>query len=142
RRPIPALSAYAVVLVFWHLPAAYDLALRSHLWHLVEHVMLLGGAGLGWWPVLSRSTRAPALPYAAQILYLFAFGMPMTAVAALVTATDDVLYRFYASAPRILGLAPLEDQRLGGLIMWVPAGLVPVIVFTAVFFRWAASERE
>ncbi|PYM13262.1 MAG: cytochrome c oxidase assembly protein [Candidatus Rokuibacteriota bacterium] len=141
-RPIPALAAYAGVLVLWHLPVAYDRALGSHLWHLVEHVMLVGGAVLGWWPVLSRSTRAPALPYAAQILYLFAFGMPMTVVAAMVTATDDVLYRFYETAPRILGLAPLDDQRLGGLIMWVPAGLVPLIVFTAVFFRWVASEPD
>ena len=141
-RPVPALTAYAVVLVFWHLPGPYDLALGSHAWHLVEHVMLVASAGLGWWPVLSSSTRAPALPYGAQILYLFAFGMPMTVVAALVTGAEDVLYRFYTTAPRITALAPLDDQRLGGLIMWVPAGVVPLIVFTAVFFRWVAAERE
>jgi putative membrane protein len=141
-RPVPALSAYAATLMFWHLPGPYALAVGSHPWHLVEHLTLVASAALGWWPVLSSSVRAPALPYGAQILYLFAFGMPMTIVAALVTGAEDVLYRFYETAPRITRLGPLDDQRLGGLIMWVPAGLVPVIVFTAVFFRWAASERE
>jgi putative membrane protein len=141
-RPVPAFSAYAIALVFWHLPGPYDLALGRHAWHLVEHVTLVATAWLGWWPVLSSSLRAPALPYGAQILYLFAFGMPMTIVAALVTGAENVLYRSYASAPPWVGWSPLEDQRLGGLIMWVPAGLVPLIVFTLVFFRWVASEPE
>ena len=40
------------------------------------------------------------------------------------------------------GLTPLEDQRLGGLIMWVPAGIVPLVVFSIVYFRWVAAEAE
>ena len=77
-----------------------------------------------------------------QILYLFAFGLPMTAVAAMITGAETLLYPFYARAPRLLSLSPLADQRLGGVIMWVPAGLVPLIAFTVVFFRWAAAERD
>ena len=99
-------------------------------------------ATLGWWPILSPSTLVPPLPYAAQLLYLFVFGMPMTVVAAMVTAAERVLYPFYEAAPRITDLSALADQRLGGVIMWVPSGLIPLAVFTAVFFRWAAAEAE
>jgi cytochrome c oxidase assembly factor CtaG len=53
-----------------------------------------------------------------------------------------VLYPFYATAPRVLPLTPLADQRLGGLIMWVPAGMMPLIAFTVVFFRWVAAEAQ
>ena len=89
-----------------------------------------------------RTSDYSELPYAAQILHLFAFGFPMTAVAAMITGAETLLYPFYAAAPRLYGLTPVADQRLGGLLMWVPAGTVPLIAFTIVFFRWAATEAE
>jgi putative membrane protein len=140
-RPLPALGLYTVALAVWHLPGPYGLALRAHGWHVVAHLTLLVTATLAWWPVLARSARLPALPYGAQILYLFAFGMPMTVVAAMITAAEEPLYAFYAAAPRITALSVLDDQRLGGLIMWIPAGVVPLLAFTAVFFRWAAAAE-
>src|SRR3989475_4917385 len=81
-RPVPALALYAAALIAWHLPGPYTTALEIHGWHIVEHLVLLATAVLAWWPVASASTLAPRLHYGAQILYLFAFGMPMTVVAA------------------------------------------------------------
>lgn len=141
-RPLPALALYAVALFVWHLPGPYDAALSSDAWHAFEHVVLTGTAFAAWWPILSPSRLAPRLPYGAQILYLFVFGMPMTIVAAMITAADDLLYAAYAAAPRITALGPFEDQRLGGVIMWVPAGVIPLVAFTIVFFRWVAAEPE
>ena len=141
-RPVPALAIYAVALVGWHLPPAYGLALDQHAWHVVQHLTFIATSVVAWWPVVARSRRAPRLPYAAQILYLFAFGIPMTAVAAMITGAEGLIYPFYASAPRLFGLTALADQRLGGVIMWVPAGVVPLIAFTIVFFRWAATEPD
>jgi len=141
-RPVPALAVYTIVLVAWHLPGPYDAAMRSHGLHIAEHAMLVGAALLAWWPVASTSRRLPSLPYAAQILYLFAFGMPMTIVAAMITGAEEMLYPFYTVAPNMTALTALADQRLGGILMWVPAGVVPVVAFTAVFFRWAAAESE
>jgi putative membrane protein len=140
--PLAAFSAYAVALIAWHLPGPYNAALEAHGWHVVEHLVLLAAATLGWWPIVSPSRLAPPLPYAAQLLYLFVFGMPMTVVAAMITAAERVLYPFYASAPRLFDLTPLADQRLGGVIMWVPSGLIPLAAFTLVYFRWVAAEAE
>lgn len=141
-RPVPALAAYTAALVLWHLPVAYDLALRVHAWHIVQHLTLLGAAAIAWWPVLSPSALAPRLHYGAQLLYVFAFGMPMTVVAAMIAGAEDLLYASYASAPRAFAITPFADQRLGGVIMWVPAGVIPLLAFTAIFFRWAASEAD
>src|SRR5438874_580412 len=141
-RPVPALALYAVALIAWHLPGPYNAALEIHGWHIVEHLVLLATAVLGWWPVASASTLAPRIHYGAQILYLFAFGIPMTAVAAMITGAEQVLYPLYGAAPRLFHLTPLADQRLGGVIMWVPAGLIPLLAFTVVFFRWAAAEAD
>ena len=141
-RPLVALGAYSVALVGWHLPGPFNAALEGHGWHVLEHVSLLATAVLAWWPILSTSRRLPALPYAAQLLYLFVLGMPMTVVAAFVTGAERPLYGWYATAPRLFGLTPLADQQLGGIIMWVPAGVVPLVAFTVVFFRWAAAEPD
>jgi putative membrane protein len=141
-RPLVALGVYAVALIGWHLPAFYNAALEQHGWHVAEHIILLGTAILAWWPILSPSRRLAALPYAAQLLYLFVFGIPMTVVATFVTTAERPLYPWYAAAPRLFGLSPLADQQLGGVIMWVPAGVIPLIAFTVVFFRWAASEPD
>ena len=141
-RPLLALGLYGGALVFWHLPVAYDAALRAHGWHIVQHLTLMATALLAWWPVLSPSVLVPPVPYGAQVLYLFAFGVPMTVVAAMITGAEALLYTAYADAPRLFDLSPLTDQRLGGVLMWVPAGLVPLLAFTAVFFRWAATEAD
>jgi putative membrane protein len=141
-RPLPAFALYAVALIVWHLPAPYNLALEVHGWHVVEHLVLLATATLGWWPIASPSRLLPPLPYAAQLLYLFVFGMPMTVVAAMITAAEQPLFPFYVAAPRVLDLTPLADQRLGGVIMWVPSGLIPLTAFTIVFFRWVAAEAD
>lgn len=141
-RPLPALALYSVALIAWHLPGPYEAALVRHGWHVVEHLVLLATSVLAWWPVLSASALAPRLHYGAQILYLFAFGIPMTVVASMITGAERVLYPYYAAAPRLWGLEPLADQRLGGLIMWVPAGLIPLAAFTVVFFRWVAAEPD
>ena len=130
RGPVSPSGSYAVAMIGWHLPGPYSTALEIHGWHVVEHLVLMAAAVLGWWPIVSPSRLLPPLPYAAQLLYLFVFGMPMTVVAAMITAAEDVLYPFYAAAPRITSLTPLADQRLGGVIMWVPSGLIPLLAFT------------
>ncbi|HMH51078.1 MAG TPA: cytochrome c oxidase assembly protein [Candidatus Acidoferrum sp.] len=141
-RPLAALAAWSLALVVWHLPGPYAAALDSHALHFVQHATLMGAAVLAWWPIVSPSRRLPSLPYAARLLYVFAFGIPMTIVAAMITGAEQVIYPFPASGAGVRVLAPLEDQRLGGILMWVPAAIVPLTAFTAVFFRWAAAESE
>ena len=141
-RPLPAFAAYAIALVGWHLPGPTGMTLEIHGWHVVEHVVLLGASVLGWWPIASPSRLVPPLPYAGQLLYLFVFGMPMTVVAAMVTSAERSLYPFYEAAPRVSELTALADQRLGGVIMWVPSAIIPLTAFTIVFFRWAAAEVD
>ena len=140
-RPLAALAAWTIALVAWHLPVPYAAAAGSHAVHFGQHATLMAAALLAWWPIASPSRRLPALPYAAQILYVFVFGVPMTVVAAMIAGAEQVLYPFPGTPPAG-ALSPLEDQRLGGVLMWVPAAIVPLITFTAVFFRWAASESE
>jgi putative membrane protein len=66
----------------------------------------------------------------------------MSVVGAMITLADAPLYPFYVAAPRVMGLSPLDDQQIGGLVMWVPGGLVFWLAMTVVWFRWSVREER
>lgn len=141
-RPIPAALVFLVPITAWHVPRFYEAAMRNHELHIVQHLTFLVTSVLMWWPILSPTPALRRASYPVQMLYLFLLGIPMSIVGALITLSDTVLFPFYAEAPRVLGLSPLADQQLGGLIMWIPGGLLFWVVMTVVWFRWSAREGE
>lgn len=141
-RPVPAALLFVAPISLWHFPVFYEAAMRHHDLHIAQHLVFIATSVLMWWPVLSPVPELPRIPYPAQMAYLFLLGIPMSLVGALITLSGTVLYPFYAAAPRVWGLAPLADQQIGGLLMWVPGGLVLWAAMTVVWFRWAAREER
>ena len=133
---------YTVVFSIWHLPGLYNLMMRDHNFHILMHLLVMATAVLMWWPVAGGDAIERPLSPPAQMLYLFLLGTPMMAVAAMITFAHRPLYDWYALAPRFMEMSALEDQRLGGLIMWVPGGLFYWGIMSVVFFRWAARETR
>ena len=76
------------------------------------------------------------------MLYLFLLSIPMSIISVCIGYADIVLYPTYASAPRIWGITPMQDQLIGGLIMWIPGGLFFFTIISIVFFKWAAAESN
>jgi putative membrane protein len=62
--------------------------------------------------------------------------MAMGLLGALLTFAPGSLYTAHATAPLLWGFSPLADQQLGGLLMWVPAGL-PFAAWGALLARRA-----
>jgi putative membrane protein len=138
--PLIAFSIYNGVLVLMHLPLVFDLMCRDEAVHITVHLVVMGASVLMWWPLLSPLPEMPRLSYPAQLLYLFAMLIPMAAVAAPITLANHVIYPWYLEGPHPWQIAPLADQVLGGLLMWVGAGFYFIGVFTLIFFRWARYE--
>jgi putative membrane protein len=142
-RPSSAFAVFNLVLVVWHLPPAYNLAMANHPIHIVQHLMIMAASVVLWWPILSPLPEVPRAAYPVQLLYLFLVGLPMVMVSIFITMADEVLYPYYAAAPRVwASVDPHADQHLGGLIMWVPGGLVFVAAISVVFFRWQAAGGD
>ncbi|MFN7127515.1 MAG: cytochrome c oxidase assembly protein [Brevundimonas sp.] len=110
--------ASTVVLWAWHLPAAYDAALANVPLYWVMQLSLLGSALLFWRAVLAEG-RSPV----DRLAFVVAAFAQMGLLGALLTFAPGPLYAAHAFAPLAWGLTPLQDQALGGVIMWVPAGL-------------------
>jgi putative membrane protein len=140
--PRVAFALFNLVLAVWHLPPMYNSAMYYHEVHIVQHLMFLVTATISWWPLLSPMPELPRLSYPGQMLYSFLMTLPMTIVSVFIVYADHVLYPAYASAPRLWGLSPLEDQRLGGLIMWIPGGLFFYLLTSIIFFKWSSSQRD
>ena len=142
--PAAGLLAMTAAMWAWHVPAAYELALRSPAWHEVEHACFLAGGILFWWPVVQPWPSRPRWPAWSIPLYLLAGDLANTALAAVLTFSERVLYPSYAVAPRLFGLSALQDQALAGVLMWVPgslAFLVPAVVIAARLLAPRRLER-
>ena len=127
---------FNVVLIGWHLPPLYNAAMAYHNVHIVQHLLLLAASVIMWWPVLSPMAEFPRLSYPAQMLYLFLMTIPMSVVSVSIAYSGSILYPAYSSAPRVMQLSPMQDQLLGGLIMWIPGGLYFFAVISVIFYRW------
>jgi putative membrane protein len=136
-----AFVLFNVVLIAWHLPPLYNLAMANHDVHIVQHLTFLVTSVLMWWPLLSRMPELPPLSRPLQLLYVCLLMIPMSVVGMIITYADVVLYPAYEVAPRMWGLSPMEDQLIGGLIMWIPGSFIYIALLTVVFFKWA-KEAE
>jgi putative membrane protein len=142
-RPAGAFATFNVILVAWHLPPLYNLAMEQHPVHILGHLLMMAASVVLWWPVLSPVDELPRAPYPIQMLYLFVVGLPMVMVAIFISMADGLLYSFYAAAPRVWPqLTPRGDQHLGGLIMWIPGGMVFLTAISVVFFRWQRAGGD
>lgn len=112
---LPAI-AYTAVIWAWHIPGWYEAALLSAPVHLAMIATLLG-ISLWFWSAIARA-RLEALP--ALLLMLVQTGM----LGALLTFAKAPLYPLMAAGAVALERAPLADQQLAGLLMWVPMALV------------------
>lgn len=140
--PLIAFAVNNGIFLAWHFPGPYDLMMRNHDVHVAMHVMIMATGVIMWWPVLSPLRELPRIAPPLQMIYLFLSGIPMMISAALITFSQSELYGWYVEAPRIFGISPLDDQRLGGAIMWVPGALTLWIAITVVWFRWTRSESR
>jgi putative membrane protein len=134
--PVRCFAIFNIVIAGWHLPPMYNYALAHHPVHITQHLMILAASVLMWWPVLSPMPELPRLSYPGQMLYLFLMSIPMAIISVYIAYSDGILYPAYASAPRVWGISPMDDQMIGGLIMWIPGGLFFYTIISVVFFRW------
>lgn len=124
----------------WHTPLLYQAALRHEYVHILEHVCFFGAALLLWWAVLDPP--GGRRDYGISILAVFLTALQGGILGALLTFSPMLWYPIYAPLTRPWGLAPLADQQLAGVVMWVPSGLVYLGAVLGLFVAWlAAVER-
>lgn len=134
--PLLAAGVYAALLWVWHAPAAYDASFRGWLVYWLMHVTLFGVALWLWHGLLDRSLPRAAAVVGAGVISSAQMGL----LGAVITLAPRPLYAPHALTTAAWGLTPLQDQQLGGAIMWVPGCLV--FLAAAMTVLWLALESR
>jgi putative membrane protein len=138
--PVTATAIQAIVLWAWHAPPLFDRALDSFGWHIAQHACFFVSSLLFWWAMLNPRGRASG--YGVSAACLFATSLIGGALGALMALSQSPWYADYAAMGMTgVGLDPTDDQRLAGLIMWIPGGLVHGAAALALFYRWFKSAE-
>lgn len=139
----PALAwLFAVgTLWLWHSRLLYELALDEPLVHAIEHASFLA-AGLGVWSVVAHAGRPRRVEPGLAIIMLFTLGLASTLLAALMTFAPEPWYEAYATTTEPWGLDHLDDQRLAGLLMWFPVGILYVVSALVLLVRWLGGDAD
>lgn len=117
--PVVAWIAMNVVFLGWHVPAAYDFALRHEDWHDFEHACFLASSLAFWWCIIQPWPTRNRRNRWAGLLYLVSADLVNTALSAFLAFCDWPAYTYYLAHPNPFHLSPLSDQVLGAVIMWV-----------------------
>ena len=135
--PFSAWSIHAIVLWGWHAPSLFQATLTSEWVHAAQHISFLLSALLFWWAIFHG--HRGVTNYGGAVLYLFTTAIHSGLLGALLTFSRTPWYPAYDDTA-VWGLSALEDQQIGGLVMWVPACTVYIVAGLVIFAKWMAQS--
>ncbi|HEX8241295.1 MAG TPA: cytochrome c oxidase assembly protein [Allosphingosinicella sp.] len=138
--PVVATVVQSVAMVAWHLPALFDRAIGHEGWHFAQHASFLGSALLFWWAMANG--RGGRHSHGVAAMCLFATSLVGGLLGALMSFSESPWYQGYAAMGLTpLGMSPLEDQHLAGLLMWIPGGLVHAGAALYFLYKWLKASE-
>jgi putative membrane protein len=135
-RPAVASAAHAAALGVWHLPGPYEATYYSAGLHALQHVSFLSTALLFWWALLRPAPGGEG----ESVAWLFVASLLTGALGALLAFAPELWYPHYAATTGPWGLTPIDDQQLGGVIMWVPGGGSYLLAALVLFGLWLRNS--
>jgi putative membrane protein len=143
RRPLAAAAAFAGALWFWHAPGPYTATFESDLAYWVMHLSSFAAALWLWSSLLDPPAEADGSfavgPFALAMLLTSG---QMGLLGALITFAGQPLYPPHLLTTYVWELSPLADQQLGGVVMWVPAGVLLAAGFAFAFMQVLRRAEE
>jgi putative membrane protein len=118
--PLVAATGFAGALWYWHTPGPYAVTFASVTVYWLMHLTLFGAALWLWTALLDHADESLAVSLAA----IFLTGLQMSLLGAVIAFAAHPLYAPHMLTTADWGLTRLDDQQLGGVLMWVPAGVI------------------
>ena len=138
--PVTATVVQGAVMWAWHAPILFDRALDSFGWHVAQHACFFMSSLLFWWAMLHPRGRSGG--YGVSAACLFTTSLVGGALGALMSLSSSPWYADYAAMGMTgIGLDPVDDQRLAGLIMWIPGGAFHGIAALVLAYKWLKASE-
>jgi len=139
--PVAVWFIFVVMIIGWHDPSLYNAALRSNWVHDLEHITMFAAGMLYWWLVSGAGPRLHKnLSRVAKIAFILAVIPPNMALGIVLAFSQQPIYAFYSDMPRLWGISALDDQRISGVIMWIPGNMMHFMTALAIIFMILSGE--
>jgi putative membrane protein len=139
--PAVALPLWVANLYVWHLPVLYQAALGDEWIHALQHGMFVAFGINMWMSLLGPLPMPEWFGNGARLVYVVAVRLAGALLANVLMWSEVVLYPDYGPGEAELGIAPLTDQAVAGVIMMVEGSILTIVLFGWLFLK-AAGEGE
>jgi putative membrane protein len=138
--PLAVFLVQGAALWLWHIPSWYEAALHDEAIHALQHLCFVLAGSLFWWAMIHG--RYGRIGYGLGVLYVFLTAVHSSALGALLTVAPSVWYGEYSRQAVLWNLNALADQQLAGLLMWVPAGAIFIVLGLSLFAAWLGEAER
>jgi putative membrane protein len=133
--PLVALPLWAADFCLWHLPAAFDAALRNTAVHDCQHALFFLCGTLLWAALLEPLPGPARFTAVWKLPYVLGMWLVMLALSQVFLWSRHAYFTPYVHDPRLWGLSPLADQQAGGGLMLVESSLTMLGALVWLLFR-------
>jgi putative membrane protein len=138
--PVTVLVVHGAIVWIAHVPALFEAALAHDGVHAVQHLLFFWSAALFWWALVHG--RYGRFGYGMSVLFVFVTGLHTSLLGALLTFAPTVWYPTYEARAVARGGSALADQQLAGMLMWMPAGTLFLVIGLALFAAWMGQAER
>ncbi len=140
--PLVALPVWAVNLVLWHLPFAYQGALHHWGLHALQHMLFFTCGALMWSPVLEVLPAPAWFGTGAKLGYIVAVRLVETILGNVFIWSGGAFYRFYEHPVNRWGISAHADQGIAGGLMMLEGSLVTLAALALLFLRLGRESEQ
>ena len=140
--PLVALFLWALDLYGWHLPGAYQLAIRFDLVHAAEHACMFWFGSLLWLALIGPLPKPKWFTGWGRLGYIIVVRFAGAVLANVLIWASSVLYPTYQTTDGAHGINPLSDQSLAGGVMMIEQIFLTTLLLGWLFYRFSVQDEE
>lgn len=133
--------AWVITLVGWHDPNMYNWTLRNDLVHDIEHLSFFLISMASWWRTTAAAPRIHGqLGLMGRIILVMALVPPNMLTGVAIAFAESPIYTYYVDVPRLWNISVMTDQRIGGILMWIPGSMMYIIAALILIAQYLGQE--
>lgn len=138
--PFTATAIFVGSLYFWQIPLYHNKALLNEPLHYLMHVTMLLAGGLFWWLIFDQRGQPKGLRHGVRLIMLLMAMLSNILLGSYITLKTTILYDAYDHLGRLFEYAPLADEQLGGMIIWIPSSMMCLLAVIIVIHHFGTQE--
>jgi putative membrane protein len=140
--PVVATLLFITSLYAWQWPGLHNLAILNEGVHYVMHVTMLATGLLFFWRVFDQRPAPKGTRFGVRLMMLWVAVLANIPIGVFTSFKSRELYTAYDVAGRLFSMSAMDDERLGGFIMWAPSSMMMLLAVLVVIHAWAGHEER